>query len=152
MRGRSGRQPLRFTCEYRSDRMRTVFTIWHDRIAPVFDVAGQALLVVSENGATLAQENLVLSAGSAAAKVASLAEARANVLICGAISRPARFAAIAYGIEVHSFIAGSVREVIEAWLEGRLGENAFAMPGCGRKGCQGRKRCGRTGGSGPASL
>jgi predicted Fe-Mo cluster-binding NifX family protein len=123
--------------------MRTVFTIWNDRIAPVFDVAGQALVIVSENDMPLAEENLVLSNGSVMAKVASLAEARANVLICGAISRPARFAANAYGIEVYPFIAGTVREVIQAWLEGRLGESAFAMPGCGRKHtCQRRRNRG----------
>lgn len=124
--------------------MRAVFTIWNDRIAPVFDVAGQALLVVLENGATLSEENLVLPASSALAKVASLADARANVLICGAISRPASFAAQASGIKVHSFIAGTVREVIEAWLNGRLEENIFAMPGCGRKHtCRRRlSRCG----------
>ena len=113
--------------------MRAVFTIWNDRIAPVFDVAGQALIVVLRNGATLSQENLVLPASSALAKVASLADARANVLICGAISRTASFAAEASGIKVHSFIAGTVREVIEAWLTGRLEERVFAMPGCGRK-------------------
>lgn len=121
--------------------MRAVFTIWNDRIAPVFDVAGQALIIVSENGATLAEENLLLSAGSVMAKIASLAEARANVLICGAISRPARFAAIAYGIEVHPFIAGTVQEIIQAWFEDRLGESAFAMPGCLHKqGSHGRRR------------
>ncbi len=113
--------------------MRVVFTIWNDRIAPVFDVAGQALVVVLENGATLAEVDLLLPAGSAMAKVASLAEVQADVLICGAISRPACFAAKACGIEVHSFIAGAVHEVIEAWLNGRLKDSVFAMPGCGRK-------------------
>ena len=130
--------------------MRTVFTIWNDRIAPVFDVAGQALLVVSENGATLAEDHLVLPASSAMAKVISLAEARADVLVCGAISQPARCAANAYGIEVHSFIAGTVQEVIQAWLEGRLGEGAFAMPGCGGKqGCHGRRSRGGGGAGRP---
>jgi predicted Fe-Mo cluster-binding NifX family protein len=114
--------------------MRAVFTIWKDRIAPVFDVAGQALvIVVLENGATLAEETLVLPAGSALAKVTSLTDARADVLICGAISRPASCAARASGIKVHPFIAGTVREVVEAWLTGRLEESAFAMPGCGSK-------------------
>ena len=61
------------------------------------------------------------------------------MLICGAISRPASVAAKSCGIEVHSFIAGTVREVIEAWLAGRLEERVFAMPGCGRKhGCHRR--------------
>ena len=134
--------------------MRAVFTIWNDRIAPVFDVAGEGLVVESESGAALAQENMELPAASAVAKIASLANAGADVLVCGAISRPARLAAVASGIEVHSFIAGGVREVIEAWLEGRLGEDAFAMPGCGRKGFRRRRNrgCRRTGRPGPASF
>ena len=120
--------------------MRAVLTTWNDRIAPVFDVAGHALVIVYENGTLLAEEILAVSNDSVMAKVADLAEAKANVLICGAISRPARFAANAYGIEVHSFIAGTVREVIQAWLAGRLGESAFAMPGCARKHtCPGRR-------------
>jgi predicted Fe-Mo cluster-binding NifX family protein len=123
--------------------MRTVFTIWNDRIAPVFDVAGQALVVVFENGAPPTEEMLVLPAISAIAKVASLADARADVLICGAISQPASFAAQAFGIEVHSFIAGTVREVIDAWLNGRLADSVFAMPGCGcKKACR-RSRSGK---------
>ena len=124
--------------------MRAVFTIWNDRIAPVFDVAGQALMVVSEHGAAVAEESLVLPAGSALAKVDFLAEAGANILICGAISRPACFAAKGCGMELHSFIAGTVREVIEAWLNGRLADSAFAMPGCGRiQACRRRRGLGR---------
>lgn len=120
--------------------MRAVFTIWNDRIAPVFDVAGQALLVVSENGAAPTEEIFPLSKNTALAKVATLADAGADVLICGAISRPARSAAGTFGIEVHAFIAGSVSEVVQAWFEGRLGEGCFAMPGCGcKKGCHSRR-------------
>lgn len=122
--------------------MRTVLTIWNTRIAPVFDVAGQALIVVSENGTTLSEENLDLLGGSALAKIARLAQVQADVLICGAISRQALCAANASGIEVHSFIAGNACEVLQAWLEGRLGEGAFAMPGCVPKqtGCRRRGR------------
>lgn len=120
--------------------MRTVLTTWNSRIAPVFDVAGQALLVVSENGAAVSERTLVLPDGSPMEKVAFLAEVRADVLICGAISRPARCAANGCGIEVYGFIAGNVREVIQACLEGRLRDSTFAMPGCGRiQGCGGRR-------------
>ena len=131
--------------------MRMVLTIWNTRIAPVFDVAGQVLLVETENGTALTEHHLTLPGGSGLGKVACLAEAGTDMLICGAISRPARLAANAYGIEVYSFIAGNVREILQACLEGRLKESAFAMPGCGRKqGCHGRRGHGggRTGGPG----
>jgi len=135
--------------------MRAVFTIWNDRIAPVFDVAGLALLVVLENGAAPTEEIFPLSKSSALAKVASLADARTDVLICGAISRPARSAADTFGIEVHAFIAGGVSEVVRAWFEGRLGESCFAMPGCGcKKGCHRRRSraCNGIGRPGAGSL
>lgn len=120
--------------------MRTVLTTWNSRIAPVFDVAGQALLVMSEDGSILSERNLLLPGGSAMEKVALLAEVRADVLICGAISRPAWCAANSCGIEVYGFIAGDVREVLRALLKGRLRDSAFAMPGCGsNQGC-GRRR------------
>ena len=125
--------------------MRTVLTIWNARIAPVFDVAGEALLVVSENGVVLSENHLVLPGGTAMDKVAFLVEVRTDTLVCGAMSRPARFAADVQGIEVYSFIAGGVREIIQACLEGRLRETVFAMPGCGsNQGCRGRR--GRGGG------
>ena len=120
--------------------MRTVLTIWNTRIAPVFDVAGQALLVETEDGIAHAEHHLTLPAGPVLDKIAFLTAAGTGLLICGAISRPARLAAFASGIEVCSFIAGDVREVLQACLEGRLRESAFAMPGCGRKqGCHGRR-------------
>lgn len=129
--------------------MRAVLTIWNQRIAPVFDVAGQALLVVSEDGAAYTEEILMLTKSSALAKVASLADAQADVLICGAISRPARSAADTFGIKVHAFIAGSVCEVVQAWLGGRLDDSYFAMPGCGcKRSCCGKRI--RGGGSGSA--
>lgn len=132
--------------------MRTVLTTWNSRIAPVFDVAGQALLVVSEDGASLSERILVLPRGSAMEKVAFLAEVGADVLICGAISRPARCAANGCGIEVYGFIAGDVREVLRALLEERLRDGTFAMPGCGRnQGCGRRRSRGGRGAARPGA-
>jgi ABC-type phosphate/phosphonate transport system substrate-binding protein len=37
---------------------------------------------------------------------------------------------IASGIQVKPFVAGDLREVIQAWLSGNLEQDAFAMPGC----------------------
>jgi predicted Fe-Mo cluster-binding NifX family protein len=130
--------------------IRAAFTVWNDRIAPVFDVATQALLVVSENNAVSTRDMFTLSKSSALAKIASLADLQADVLICGAISRPARSAADTFGIEVHAFIAGSVSDVVQAWFEGRLGDSCFAMPGCGCKQACCRKRTWGAGGTGKA--
>jgi predicted Fe-Mo cluster-binding NifX family protein len=130
--------------------MRTVCTIWNTRVAPVFDVAGQAIMVDSEDGIRLDERLLDLPGGSVLEKVEFLAAAKTDLLICGAISRTAHCAAIAWGIQVQPFIAGDVREVLQAWLEGKMTGSAFAMPGCrrgqdcrGKNGGRGGKRRGR---------
>ena len=56
------------------------------------------------------------------------------------VAEAARILATAYGRRVTE---EQVREVIEAWLTGRLAESVFAMPGCGRKHtCQRRRNRG----------
>lgn len=132
--------------------MRAAFTVWNDRIAPVFDVARQALVVASDKDAAPARKIYPLSKSSVLAKMASLVDLQVDVLICGAISRPARSAAESFGIEVHPFIAGSVGDVVQAWFDGRLGESCFAMPGRGCKESCCRKRRVAKAGTGKRAL
>ena len=110
--------------------MKTAITIWNNRVSPVFDVTGKALLYVSEGERVCSEKQLLLPNGCAAEKVASLLEAGTEVLICGAISRDALSTATHAGIRVYPFIAGDVREVLQACLAGRLIEGDFAMAGC----------------------
>ncbi|MDP2862869.1 MAG: hypothetical protein Q8N95_08765, partial [Desulfobacterales bacterium] len=56
-----------------------------------------------------------------------------GTLVCGAISRPLHGMVIASGIRVISFVAGDLRKVINAWLDGNLESGKFAMPGCCRR-------------------
>ena len=124
----------------RSDSMKTVITVWNERIAPVFDVAGHALEIFSENGNILSQTKLSLPVGNVLGKVNYLIEAGIDELICGAVSRPAYTTATNGGIKVYSFIAGDISEVLKAYLHGSLLGSDFAMPGCGRKrGCRGHR-------------
>ncbi len=120
--------------------MKTVFTTWNGRIAPVFDVAGRAVLVITKNATLLSETPLVLPGGSVMEKISFLADSGTDILVCGAISRQAMRLVMAYGITVHPFIAGPVPDVIQAWLEDSLDQNQFAMPGCGRRmRCRGRR-------------
>lgn len=137
--------------------MKAVFTIWNERIAPVFDVARKAVIIERDDAAVLSETHLVLPEGSAIEKIVFLARQGVDVLICGAMSRSARSAADGYGMAVHAFIAGEVGDVVRAWLDGRLGESGFAMPGCGRRrnGCRlrdGNGRRNRCGDAGYASI
>ena len=113
--------------------MKAAFATWNDRIAPVFDVARHICLVEVEAGHIKAEVPEALTDDTPAHKALRLSELRVGTLVCGAISRPVRSVVEAYGIHVIPFVAGDVREVIQAWVPGLLEPEAFAMPGCGRR-------------------
>ncbi|MCF6175568.1 MAG: hypothetical protein L3J71_07360 [Victivallaceae bacterium] len=107
--------------------------ILDNRIAPVFDVAREILLVTVDDGKVIQQELLILP-GIAREKVIKLVDTGVKVLLCGAISNELKRSATQCGIEVVSFLSGDIQCVLKAWLADSL--NDFAMPGCQRR--QGR--------------
>lgn len=111
--------------------MIAAFTIWNGRIAPVFDVAGQVLLVDDTAGHN-EPACVQLPQGSAEDKLFFLQQHQVQVVICGAMTRYTSRFAQGMGIEVLPFIAGDQQEIITTWLSGNLLDNKFSMPGCGR--------------------
>lgn len=123
--------------------MKAAFTEWHGRVAPLFDVA-QTVLMIETGASDDKRERLVgLPLDSLAAKIAFLAEQGVDVLVCGAISRQVREMAEANSIQVHSFVAGEIRDVVDAWMNDRLDQVGYSMPGCRRCRRQLRQRSGR---------
>ena len=123
--------------------MKAAFTTWRNRIAPVFDVAREVVLVEADSNAQVTSSLMSLPEGAVEPKVKQLCEKGVSVLVCGAISRCAHELVKAEKIEVFSFVAGDTESVIQAWLQGCLEQKAFAMPGCAR----GRqRRCRHKGG------
>jgi predicted Fe-Mo cluster-binding NifX family protein len=124
--------------------MKTAFAAWNNRIAPVFDVARHIYIVNTESGQIVGEAREELTDDVPVRKALHLAELDIGTLVCGAISRPLLAMVAAYGIRVVPFVAGDLREVIEAWHSGRFEKDVFAMPGCcGR----GRRRSHVPGGS-----
>ena len=113
--------------------MKAAFTTWRNRIAPVFDVAGEVVLVEVDHENKVDSTLLSLPVGPLEAKVQRLSEQGVKVLVCGAMSRAAQKLVLAEMIEVYSFVAGDTNCVIEAWLQGRLEQTDFAMPGCAHR-------------------
>ncbi|NCD33557.1 MAG: hypothetical protein EOL87_09105 [Spartobacteria bacterium] len=116
--------------------MKLLLTIWNQRIAPVFDVAGTGELVTIDKGIITAKQIVALPGDVLAQKVRYIAQLGVDELICGAISRPAEFALRALNIPVAGFVTGDIDTVIDGWLHNRLNEPHFIMPGCGQ-----RRRC-----------
>jgi len=131
--------------------MKIVVPEWQGRISPVFDVANKILLVDIEDHRELQRQQGALVSAAPWARADTLRRMGAEVLICGAVSRPMETALRTAGINVIHNICGPVEEVLEAYCNGHLDENVFMMPGCcGRRrqfrggkggrggGCQGR--------------
>jgi predicted Fe-Mo cluster-binding NifX family protein len=119
---------------------KAAFAYWNDRIAPVFDNARQIRIVEAENGCVVTEVEDTLPDDPLIHKATCLAKIDIDTLVCGAISKPLHEIIAAYGIRVIPFVAGDLREIIQAWLNDSLEDGDYAMPGCCRTG---RRRRGR---------
>jgi len=132
--------------------MKTAFACWNKRVAAVFDTARRIHVIKVESGRIVRETLETLESDLPVQKALRLSELGVGTVVCGAISRPLYEMVAACGIRVIPFVAGDLREVIQAWLKGNLERNAFAMPGCkgrrhfsgmGQGGGQGYRRGGQ---------
>jgi len=110
--------------------MKVAIPHWHGRISPVFDVAGNVLVVEIADGVEHARQDVALAAEDLQLRAARLAETGTEVLVCGAISWPLEMALSAAGIDVIPQTCGDVEQVLAAFARGQLQQDAFLMPGC----------------------
>ena len=121
--------------------MKAGLSCWNQRIAPVLDVARELLVVEIEAGRIITYTREELPQESGWHKAKRLHELGIDILICGAISKSMQNFVEGQGINIHPFIAGNLEEIIDAWICGKLSEQRFNMPGCGRR--RRRRHCGR---------
>ena len=132
--------------------MRVAIPIWGDRISPVLDAATR-LLVVDTGGQETVRSVVDLQGDDMVRRCARIEKLEVDRLICSAVSNPFYQRLLAANIRVIQGISGPVEEVLKAYLQGNLFQEAFFMPGC-RRGRQGRctgsargeKGCERKGG------
>jgi len=128
--------------------MKAAVPVWQGRVSPVFDVAGQLLLVELAEGVEVCRREYRLPDADPQQRAAQLAELQVETLICGDISQPLEALLAENGIRVHGRVCGNVDDVLKAFAAGVLGDSQYAMPGCCgqqrrrfRGGCQrGRRR------------
>ena len=116
---------------------------WQGQVSTVFDFAGKLLLIDIDGQKEINRSEIALPDEPMPQRVAMLKNLGANVLICGAISRPLMFMVAGLGIEVLPYVSGPIDEVLNAYLAGQLTEQRFTMAGCkagARKGFRGRGR------------
>ena len=112
--------------------MKAAVTVWNGRIAPLFDVAGTLRLFSIEEGKVIDVSEVSVPAESGVLqRTLLMAGHGVSVLICGAVSNQVHRLLTSSGIEVHPFVSGDVEEVLQAFLDGKLDQKSFSMPGCG---------------------
>jgi predicted Fe-Mo cluster-binding NifX family protein len=110
--------------------MKVAVPVWQGRVSPVFDVAGQLLLVELVEGVVVGRREYPLPDAEPERRAAQLSELQVETLICGAISQALEALLTENGIRVHGRVCGSVDDVLKAFVAGTLGDAQYAMPGC----------------------
>ncbi len=114
---------------------RIAIPFWKGRVSPVFDVAGNVLIVDIEDGAERSRRNEPFTEMDPQRRAAHLAATGAKTLICGAISKPLEVAIVSAGLELIAQTCGGLEHVLTAYMNGSLSDGAYRMPGC-----RGRRR------------
>jgi predicted Fe-Mo cluster-binding NifX family protein len=114
------------------------------RISPVLDAATRLLVVTRRRTQETSRREIVLGPLPPEELVRALAELRADVLLCAALSEPLRRALEREGLRVRPHLCGAVEAVLRAFYCGQLGREEFRMPGCWgqhpRRACCQRRR------------
>ncbi len=110
--------------------MKIALPVWENRMAPVFDAADQWILCQAEDKSWRVEAVKDFHSSLPERKVQELIDQDLSLLICGAIPyRLERFLTES-GCGVISFVTGETDEVLQAWMENRLDDPRFRMPGC----------------------
>ena len=120
--------------------MRIAIPIWRGCVSPLFEAAGCLLVLRLVNDTELERKRIHLADQPPAARAQLLWLERIEVLICGALSRPVQRMLEANGVKVLGWVKGTVEEVLAAFLEGRLDDPRYQLPGCRRRGRKGPGR------------
>lgn len=111
--------------------MKVALTVWEGHISPLFDATRMLLVAKIERREVTERHLEPFDCASDFSRVSRLDQLGVDVLICGGISRFFANFIEARDIEIIPFSAGTVNEVLEAYIKGTLFSNRFRMPGCG---------------------
>jgi len=110
--------------------MKVALPVWDKRLSPVLDFAHRLLVAKIQNRAVMQRWyhpiNPQLSIFSQAAVLSHLG---IEVLICGSLSSDLSDMIQSFGIQIIPGLTGDVEEILHAFLNNRLAEPRFRLPG-----------------------
>jgi predicted Fe-Mo cluster-binding NifX family protein len=110
--------------------MKVAIPHWQGRVSPVLDSAGRCYAIELTGVGESSRGEVALQAISPMQRAQEIAALHADLLICGAVSRPLAMALESAGVTFRSDICGRIDEVLDALVAGRLDEDTYQMPGC----------------------
>jgi hypothetical protein len=111
-------------------KLKIVIPVWEDKVSPLLDTATRLLLVEALNTAVASRCEVLLDDVDLSRRCFRIWGLKADVLICGAVSRPfERLLAAEPRLRLVQGIAGPAQEVLQAFLQGRLNRPRFMLPG-----------------------
>ena len=113
--------------------MRIAIPICDGRISPVFDVARRLIVVDVEDRGELSRIEHTLDNTEITARARRVADLGVDVLICGAISLSLEKMLRAADVEVVGRTCGEAERVLRAFIDGKMTEQSFLMPGCSHR-------------------
>jgi len=118
--------------------MRLAIPEHQGRVAPVFDCCRRMLIFVKGPEGEELTADQDWSVVPRLARPKCLQELMVELLICGGISCWMEDQINRHGIRIIPWVAGGVREVLEACRQGRISDPCYTMPGRGK--CRRRGR------------
>lgn len=103
--------------------------VFRDRVSPVLDTCHRMALIDPGTRDHREPRTVSCEGVSLAERVRELQRLGVGTVICGALSEALANLLEAGKIRLISGVSGEVREVLEAYLNGRLNDERFRMPG-----------------------
>jgi len=113
--------------------MKIAIPVWEGKVSPVFDTASRLLVFDVEDAREIKRFQTSLDEKDLGRRCSRIKGLGIELLICGAISSQFRDMLMASGVKVISWISGQTEEVVKAYLNGKLCDPKFLMPGHGEE-------------------
>ena len=110
--------------------MRIAIPVWDGKISPVLDTALRLVIFNVEGEKAMLKGEVVLQGSDFIRKCSQIKEQRVDLIICGAVSHHFRMTLAETGIRMIPWIAGSAKEVLDAYMNETLFSPRHMMPGC----------------------
>ncbi len=106
------------------------FTIWGERISPVFDSSHMLLVAVVQDSTIISKRIEPFDPLVPFLLSEKLKELNIDVLVCGAISIEPSLVVQSAGISLIPFISGKVETILDEFTRGESLSGKYLMPGC----------------------